>query len=44
MKPHALLIALAIAMNANAADTPTPPDATQKPHTVKAPHGAQRQD
>ena len=44
MKPHALLIALAIAMNANAADTPTPPDAAQKPHTVKAPHGAQRQD
>ena len=44
MKPHALLIALALAMNANAADTPTPPDVAKKPHVVKAPFGAERQD
>ena len=44
MKPHALLIALALAMNANAADTPTQPDVAKKPHVVKAPHGAERED
>ena len=44
MKPHALLIALAFAMTANASDLPVPPDAAKKPHVVKAPFGAERQD
>ncbi|QIL19277.1 S9 family peptidase [Thermomonas sp. HDW16] len=44
MKPHALLIALAFAMTAHASETPTPPDAAKKPHVVKAPFGAERQD
>ncbi|HMT38033.1 MAG TPA: S9 family peptidase, partial [Thermomonas sp.] len=46
MKPHALLLALAFAMTAppHAADTPTPPDVAKKPHVVRAPFGAERQD
>ena len=44
MKSHALFLALAFAMTANAAETPTPPDAAKKPHVVKAPFGAERQD
>ena len=46
MKPHALLLALALAMTAptHAADTPTPPDVAKKPHVVLAPFGAERQD
>ena len=44
MKPHAFLITLAFAMTANASDLPVPPDAAKKPHTVTAPHGAQRHD
>ena len=44
MKSHALFLALAFAMTANASETPTPPDAAKKPHVVKAPHGAERQD
>ena len=46
MKPHALLLALALAMTAptRAADTPTPPDVAKKPHVVRAPVGAERQD
>ena len=46
MKPHALLLALALAMTAptRAADTPTPPDVAKKPHVVRAPFGAERQD
>ena len=46
MKPHALLLALALAMTAptHAADTPTPPDVAKKPHVVRAPFGAERQD
>ena len=46
MKPHALLLALALAMTAptHAADTPTPPDVAKKPHFVRAPFGAERQD
>ena len=44
MKPHALLTALAFAMTANASDLPTPPDVEKKPHVVKAPHGATRED
>ena len=46
MTPHALLLALALAMTAptHAADTPTPPDVAKKPHVVRAPFGAERQD
>jgi len=44
MKSHALFLALAFAMTAHASETPTPPDAAKKPHVVKAPHGAERQD
>ncbi len=46
MKPHALFLALALAfaMTAHASDIPAPPDVAKKPHVVKAPHGAQRQD
>ena len=46
MKPHALLLALAFAMTTptRAADSPTPPDVAKKPHTVRAPFGAERQD
>jgi len=44
MKPHALLIALAFAMTAHASDLPAPPDVAKKPHVVKAPFGAERQD
>jgi oligopeptidase B len=44
MKPHALLLALGFAMTAHAADLPSPPDVAQKPHVVKAPFGAERQD
>ncbi len=44
MKSTATLLALAFAMTAHAADLPTPPDIAQKPHVVKAPHGAERID
>ena len=44
MKSHALFLALAFAMTAHASETPAPPDAAKKPHVVKAPHGAERQD
>ena len=44
MKQHLLFLALAFAMTAHAADTPTPPDAAKKAHVVKAPFGAERQD
>ena len=46
MKLQAPLLAIALAMTpaANAQTPPTPPDAAQKAHVVKAPHGAQRQD
>ncbi len=44
MKPHALLFALAFAMTAHASESPVPPDAAKKPHIVKAPFGAERQD
>ncbi len=44
MKSTVLLIALAFAMTAHAADLPTPPDAAKRPHLVKAPHGAERVD
>lgn len=47
MKPtHFLLSALLMSTTASslAATAATPPDAVQKPHVVKAPHGAQRND
>lgn len=45
MKPTLLLIALALmTTHASAQTPPTPPDAAKKPHVVKAPFGAQRQD
>ena len=45
MKPAALLIlASLMTTQSQAATPPTPPDAVQKPHEVKAPFGAVRQD
>lgn len=47
MKPtHLLLSALLMSTTASslAATAATPPDAAKKPHVVKAPHGAQRND
>ena len=48
MKPTFLLLAATFLMTttnpALAATAPTPPDAARKPHVVKAPHGAQRND
>ncbi len=45
MKPAPLLLGLALmTTHAQAADLPLPPDAEQKPHIVKAPFGAERQD
>ena len=47
MSPAKLLVlalSLSLPMMANAAETPTPPDAEQRPHQVKAPHGASRND
>ncbi len=45
MKMTSIALGLALmSLNAFAADTPTPPDAAKKPHVVKAPHGAERQD
>ena len=48
MKPTLLTLAATLLMTttltATAADLPAPPDAAKKPHTVKAPHGAQRGD
>ena len=38
------LFAFAMTSTVHAADPPSPPDAAQKPHTVAAPFGAQRQD
>ncbi|GAB6196230.1 S9 family peptidase [Lysobacter xanthus] len=39
-----LLIAALMTTSSHAADQPTPPDAARKPHVVKAPHGATRND
>mgnify|MGYP002651477127 CR=1 FL=1 len=47
MNPNPYAIALALAMTittAQAQQNPTPPDVAKKPHVVKAPHGAERQD
>ncbi len=39
-----LLIAALMTSNSPAADLSTPPDVAKKPHVVRAPHGAERQD
>ena len=46
MKPTLLLVALLMTPTAqtSAADLPPPPDAPTRPHVVRAPHGAERQD
>ncbi|WP_226469443.1 S9 family peptidase [Luteimonas panaciterrae] len=46
MKPTLLLLAAVSMMTTNlsAAELPAPPDVEKKPHTVKAPFGAERQD
>ena len=46
MKPTLLLAALLMTPTAqtSAADLPPPPDAPTRPHVVRAPHGAERQD
>ena len=45
MKPTSIALALALmSLNAFAADLPAPPDVAKKPHVVKAPFGAERQD
>ncbi|MHB8912108.1 MAG: S9 family peptidase, partial [Lysobacter sp.] len=48
MKPTLLLLAATLLMttsnSSTAAHPPIPPDAARKPHVVKAPHGAQRDD
>ena len=45
MKPTLLLAALmTVSTPTLAQDLPAPPDVEQRPHTVTAPHGAQRQD
>ncbi len=47
MKPTSLLLAATFLMTASldaSAAPATPPDAARKPHTVKAPHGAERGD
>lgn len=46
MSPRALAFAIlmTLSMPALAADLPPPPDAAKKPHEVKAPHGAVRND
>ena len=45
MKPTSIALALALmSLNAFAADLPPPPDVAKKPHVVKAPFGAERQD
>lgn len=39
-----LLAAILMTSTTHAAQLPPPPDAAKKPHTVRAPHGAERQD
>jgi oligopeptidase B len=41
---HLLFASILMTANALAADPPTPPDAAKKPHVVKAPFGATRED
>jgi oligopeptidase B len=40
----AFALSLLMTTNSNARDLPPPPDAPQKPHVVRAPHGAERSD
>ena len=44
MKPTFLLILALMTMPSRAADAPVPPDVARKPHVVKAPFGAERND
>lgn len=44
MKPHILIAGLFLMSSLASAQTPTPPDTDKKPHVVKAPFGAERQD
>jgi oligopeptidase B len=45
MKPHALIASLFLMSSIASAQTPpSPPDVAKKPHVVKAPFGAERQD
>ncbi|RYF65713.1 MAG: S9 family peptidase, partial [Comamonadaceae bacterium] len=45
MKPQALIASLVLMSSIASAQTPpTPPDVAKKPHVVKAPFGAERQD
>jgi len=48
MRPVVVSLLLAVSLmsqTVSSADTlPTPPDAAKKPHVVRAPHGAERQD
>ncbi|HWS76908.1 MAG TPA: S9 family peptidase, partial [Thermomonas sp.] len=45
MKPTVLLASLVLMSSvASAQNPPNPPDVAKKPHVVKAPHGAERQD
>jgi oligopeptidase B len=45
MKPQALIASLFLMTSIASAQTPSsPPDVAKKPHVVKAPHGAERQD
>src|SRR5690606_32726510 len=39
-----LLVPLLMTPSANASDLPVPPDAARKPHVVRTPFGAERQD
>ena len=44
VKPTLCLLVASLMINSAIAATPTPPDVEKRPHTVKAPFGAQRQD
>ncbi|HZH44851.1 MAG TPA: S9 family peptidase [Lysobacter sp.] len=47
MRPAVIAFLFAMSLMSTtspAAQSPTPPDAAKKPHVVRAPHGAQRQD
>ena len=50
MNPNPYAVALALAMTMTTAqaqdanNAPVPPDIVQRPHVVKAPHGAERND
>ncbi len=44
VKPALFLLVASLMMNTAVAAMPTPPDVAKRPHTVKAPFGAERQD